>query len=112
MDCIYISSNYTNVTSLRASLIEKEKTMKIEIKLPKPNDNTTEANLIAWHVTVDDVVISDQLLCELEMTGKASYELELPMEDIEGSYKVTELCFDVGDTIQVGETILILEKID
>ncbi|WP_372708309.1 dihydrolipoamide acetyltransferase family protein, partial [Brevundimonas sp.] len=65
-------------------------------KLPDVGEGTAEAELVAWHVAVGDVVAEDQLLAEV-MTDKATVELTSPV-----SGTVVALHGDAGQQIAVG----------
>jgi len=65
-------------------------------KLPDVGEGTAEAELVAWHVAVGDMVEEDQLLAEV-MTDKATVELTSPV-----SGKVAALFGQPGQQIPVG----------
>ncbi len=75
---------------------EQASTGNYVFKLPDVGEGTAEAELVAWHVKVGDVVEEDQLLAEV-MTDKATVELTSPV-----SGKVTALHGDAGQQVPVG----------
>ncbi|CAN5235561.1 dihydrolipoamide acetyltransferase family protein [soil metagenome] len=65
-------------------------------KLPDVGEGTAEAELVAWHVAVGDMVEEDQLLAEV-MTDKATVELTSPVSGI-----VSALFGQPGQQVPVG----------
>ena len=47
-------------------------------KLPDVGEGTAEAELVAWHVKVGDMVAEDQIIADI-MTDKATVELTSPV---------------------------------
>ena len=47
-------------------------------KLPDVGEGTAEAEIVAWHVKVGDMVAEDQQLADM-MTDKATVEMESPV---------------------------------
>ena len=47
-------------------------------KLPDVGEGTAEAELVAWHVKVGDVVAEDQIVADV-MTDKATVEITSPV---------------------------------
>ncbi|WP_296166306.1 2-oxo acid dehydrogenase subunit E2 [uncultured Brevundimonas sp.] len=72
-------------------------------KLPDVGEGTAEAELVAWHVKVGDVVEEDQLLVDV-MTDKATVELTSPVAG-----KVTALHGEPGVMSAVGSAIVEFE---
>lgn len=71
-----------------------------QFKLPDVGEGLTEAEILAWHVAVGDVVSVNDTLVEVE-TAKASVELPSPYAGI-----VTALHVREGDTVEVGTPII------
>jgi len=72
-------------------------------KLPDVGEGTAEAELVAWHVKVGDVVEEDQLLVDV-MTDKATVELTSPV-----SGKVIALHGEPGVQSAVGSALVEFE---
>jgi len=72
-------------------------------KLPDVGEGTAEAELVAWHVKVGDMVEEDQLLVDV-MTDKATVELTSPV-----SGKVTALHGEPGVQSAVGSALVEFE---
>jgi pyruvate dehydrogenase E2 component (dihydrolipoamide acetyltransferase) len=75
-----------------------------EVVLPELGENVESAEVSAVLVAVGDLIRRDQPLIEVE-TEKASLEVPAPAEG-----RVTEVRVDTGDTIDVGQVILVLES--
>jgi pyruvate dehydrogenase E2 component (dihydrolipoamide acetyltransferase) len=71
-----------------------------EFLLPDLGEGLTEAEIIAWHVAVGDVVAVDQVVCEVE-TAKASVEVPCPYAG-----EVVSLHGAVGDVVDVGKPLI------
>ncbi len=69
--------------SLTHSLLEPlfGRNMAIEIRLPKLDESTTEADLLSWLVKSGDTVERGDVIAELE-TDKATVELEAPASGV------------------------------
>jgi 2-oxoisovalerate dehydrogenase E2 component (dihydrolipoyl transacylase) len=65
-------------------------------RLPDIGEGTAEAELVAWHVAVGDMVEEDQPLADV-MTDKATVEITSPV-----SGRITRLHGDVGQAIAIG----------
>ncbi|MEG1453662.1 2-oxo acid dehydrogenase subunit E2 [Brevundimonas sp.] len=65
-------------------------------KLPDVGEGTAEAELVAWHIKVGDVVEEDQIVAEV-MTDKATVELTSPVTG-----KVVQLHGEAGQALPVG----------
>ncbi|SDD18635.1 2-oxoisovalerate dehydrogenase E2 component (dihydrolipoyl transacylase) [Sphingomonas sp. YR710] len=72
-------------------------------KLPDIGEGIAEAEVVAWHVKVGDVVEEDDALCDL-MTDKATVEMTAPV-----SGKVTQIAGEVGDLVAVGSVLAVFE---
>ena len=71
-----------------------------EYKLPDVGEGLTEAEIVAWHVKVGDVVEINQIVVEIE-TAKSIVELPSPYAG-----EVTAIMVEVGETIPVGTPII------
>jgi 2-oxoisovalerate dehydrogenase E2 component (dihydrolipoyl transacylase) len=72
-------------------------------KLPDVGEGTAEAEIVAWHVSVGDVVEEDQNLVDV-MTDKATVEMTAPV-----SGKVTALHGEPGAMAPVGAPLVEFE---
>ncbi len=72
-------------------------------KLPDIGEGTAEAELVAWHVVVGDVIEEDQLVADV-MTDKATVELTSPVAG-----RVSSLHGEVGQMSQVGSPLIIFD---
>ena len=64
---------------------------RVEFKLPDIGEGIAEAEIVAWHVSVGDMVAEDQPLADM-MTDKATVEMESPTAG-----RVVEVAGQVGD---------------
>ncbi len=72
-------------------------------KLPDVGEGTAEAEIVAWHVAVGDMINEDQHLVDV-MTDKATVEMTSPV-----SGKVLEMHGEPGSMAPVGAPLVILE---
>ena len=72
--------------------------------LPDLGEGLTEAELVAWHVDVGDVVTLNQVLGEVE-TEKAVVELPSPFAGT-----VVELLVSAGETVRVGAPLITIDS--
>jgi 2-oxoisovalerate dehydrogenase E2 component (dihydrolipoyl transacylase) len=72
-------------------------------KLPDVGEGTAEAEIVAWHVKVGDVITEDQNLVDV-MTDKATVEMTSPV-----SGKVTAIHGEPGEMAPVGAPLVELE---
>jgi len=72
-------------------------------KLPDVGEGTAEAEIVAWHVKVGDVITEDQNLVDV-MTDKATVEMTSPV-----SGKVIALHGEPGEMAPVGAPLVQLE---
>ena len=72
-------------------------------KLPDVGEGTAEAELVAWHVRVGDVVAEDQVIADI-MTDKATVELTSPVAG-----KVLAAHGEVGQQLAVGSPLVEFE---
>ncbi len=76
---------------------------KFEFKLPDIGEGVTEGEIVSWLVKVGDAVTEDQEMVEV-MTDKATVTIGAPKAGT-----VAELKGAVGDTIPVGQTLVVLD---
>ncbi|WP_135213211.1 dihydrolipoamide acetyltransferase family protein [Vitreimonas flagellata] len=72
-------------------------------KLPDVGEGTAEAEIVAWHVRVGDMVKEDAPLVDV-MTDKATVEMTAPV-----SGKIVEINGEPGDMAAVGSAIVVFE---
>ena len=76
---------------------------KFTFNLPDIGEGIAEAEIVAWHVSVGDMVEEDQQIADM-MTDKATVEMESPVAG-----KVIEIAGEVGDTISIGSMLVTIE---
>ena len=76
---------------------------RYEFKLPDIGEGIAEAEIVAWHVKIGDVIEEDQQLADM-MTDKATVEMESPVAG-----KVLEVAGEVGDMIPIGSVLVVIE---
>jgi 2-oxoisovalerate dehydrogenase E2 component (dihydrolipoyl transacylase) len=76
---------------------------RYEFKLPDIGEGIAEAEIVAWHVKVGDMVKEDQQLADM-MTDKATVEMESPVAG-----RVVEVAGEVGDQIPIGSVLVVFE---
>ncbi len=74
-------------------------------KLPDIGEGVVEAELVAWHVQVGDVVVEDQPLAEV-MTDKATVEMTSPVAGT-----IVSLHGETGDLAPVGAPLAVIETL-
>jgi 2-oxoisovalerate dehydrogenase E2 component (dihydrolipoyl transacylase) len=79
---------------------------KFVFNLPDVGEGVAEAEIVAWHVAVGDVVEEDQPLADV-MTDKATVEMESPVAGI-----VTKLAGEPGDVMAIGSMLIEIETAD
>jgi pyruvate dehydrogenase E2 component (dihydrolipoyllysine-residue acetyltransferase) len=77
--------------------------MPFEFKLPDIGEGVVEGEVVRWLVKEGDVLKEDQPMVEV-MTDKATVEIPTPRAG-----KVARLCFQVGDKVPVGATMIVLD---
>jgi pyruvate dehydrogenase E2 component (dihydrolipoamide acetyltransferase) len=77
-----------------------------EVQLPQLGESVTEGIVTRWLVEVGDEVTVDQPIVEIS-TDKVDTEIPSPVAGT-----VTELRFDVDDTVEVGQTLAVIEAAD
>jgi 2-oxoisovalerate dehydrogenase E2 component (dihydrolipoyl transacylase) len=76
---------------------------KFTFRLPDIGEGIAEAEIVAWHVKVGDLVEEDGKLADL-MTDKATVEMESPVAG-----KVLEVAGETGDVIAIGSPLVVIE---
>ncbi|WP_419825939.1 dihydrolipoamide acetyltransferase family protein [Sphingomonas sp.] len=76
---------------------------RIPFRLPDIGEGIAEAEIVAWHVAVGDMVEEDQPVADM-MTDKATVEMASPV-----SGRIVELAGAVGDQIAIGSTLALFE---
>jgi len=72
-------------------------------RLPDIGEGIAEAEIVAWHVKVGDIVEEDGRLADM-MTDKATVEMESPV-----SGRVIEVAGAEGDVVAIGAPLVIIE---
>jgi 2-oxoisovalerate dehydrogenase E2 component (dihydrolipoyl transacylase) len=72
-------------------------------RLPDIGEGIAQAEIVAWHVKVGDHIEEDAPLADV-MTDKATVDMESPV-----SGTVVELAGEVGDSIAIGSTLVVIE---
>ena len=76
---------------------------RYSFKLPDIGEGIAEAEIVAWHVKVGDVIAEDDPLCDM-MTDKATVEMTAPVAG-----RVVEVAGEVGDQIAIGSVLAVFE---
>jgi 2-oxoisovalerate dehydrogenase E2 component (dihydrolipoyl transacylase) len=76
---------------------------KFTFNLPDIGEGIAEAEIVAWHVKVGDIISEDQPLADM-MTDKATVEMESPVSGV-----VTKVAGDAGDVIAIGAMLVEIE---
>jgi 2-oxoisovalerate dehydrogenase E2 component (dihydrolipoyl transacylase) len=76
---------------------------KFTFNLPDIGEGIAEAEIVAWHVKVGDIISEDQPLADM-MTDKATVEMESPVSGV-----VIKVAGDVGDVIAIGAMLVEIE---
>jgi 2-oxoisovalerate dehydrogenase E2 component (dihydrolipoyl transacylase) len=71
--------------------------------MPDLGEGTVEAEVVAWHIKVGDMVQEDQVMAEV-MTDKAAVEVPAPV-----SGKVVTINGQPGDMVRVGSELVVFE---
>ena len=72
-------------------------------RLPDIGEGIAEAEIVAWHVAVGDVISEDQPVADM-MTDKATVEMESPVSGV-----VIELAGAAGDRVAIGAALIVVE---
>jgi 2-oxoisovalerate dehydrogenase E2 component (dihydrolipoyl transacylase) len=76
---------------------------RFTFRLPDIGEGIAEAEIVAWHVAVGDLVSEDGRLADV-MTDKATVEMESPVTG-----RVVEVAGEVGDRIAIGSPLVVIE---
>ncbi|MFM9978363.1 MAG: dihydrolipoamide acetyltransferase family protein [Sphingomonadaceae bacterium] len=76
---------------------------RFAFRLPDIGEGIAEAEIVAWHVKVGDMIAEDDNLADM-MTDKATVEMESPVSGV-----VVELAGAVGDMVAIGSTLAVIE---
>ena len=76
---------------------------RFTFRLPDIGEGIAEAEIVAWHVAVGDMVTEDGRIADV-MTDKATVEMESPV-----SGRVIEVAGEVGDRIAIGSPLVVIE---
>ena len=76
---------------------------KFIFNLPDVGEGVAEAEIVAWHVKVGDVIEEDQPIADV-MTDKATVEMESPVAGV-----VTKLAGEPGDVMAIGSMLVEIE---
>jgi 2-oxoisovalerate dehydrogenase E2 component (dihydrolipoyl transacylase) len=76
---------------------------RYSFKLPDIGEGIAEAEIVAWHVKIGDVVAEDDPLCDM-MTDKATVEMTAPVAG-----KIVEVAGEIGDQIAIGSVLAVFE---
>lgn len=77
--------------------------MIFELKMPQWGMNMTEGTITAWLKTIGDHVAAGEPIVEIE-SAKSNNSLESTVSGI-----ITEILFEVDDTVAVQTTIALIE---
>lgn len=72
-------------------------------RLPDIGEGIAEAEIVAWHVKVGDMVEEDGRLADM-MTDKATVEMESPVTG-----RIISVAGDVGDVVAIGSPLVVIE---
>lgn len=76
---------------------------RFEFRLPDIGEGVHEGEVVAWHVTQGAVVREDEPMVEV-MTDKATVNIMVPTSGV-----VERLCARVGETMRVGDVLIVIE---
>jgi len=76
---------------------------KLELILPKMGESVAEATITSWLKQVGDPIEADEAVLEIA-TDKVDSEVPAPEDGV-----LTEILFQEGDVVQVGEVIAVME---
>jgi pyruvate dehydrogenase E2 component (dihydrolipoamide acetyltransferase) len=77
---------------------------RLDFRLPDIGEGVTEGEIVEWFVRPGDTVAEDDPMVEV-MTDKATVNIGAPCDAT-----VAELRFEVGETAEVGQVILVLDS--
>lgn len=76
---------------------------RFTFRLPDIGEGIAEAEIVAWHVKLGDMVEEDDRIADM-MTDKATVEMESPV-----SGKIVEVAGGEGDMIAIGSALVVIE---
>ena len=76
---------------------------RFTFRLPDIGEGIAEAEIVAWHVAVGDMIAEDGPIADV-MTDKATVEMESPVAG-----RVVEIAGEVGDRIAIGSALVVIE---
>jgi 2-oxoisovalerate dehydrogenase E2 component (dihydrolipoyl transacylase) len=76
---------------------------RFTFNLPDIGEGIAEAEIVAWHVKVGDMVEEDDRLADM-MTDKATVEMESPVAG-----RIVEVAGEEGDVIAIGSRLVVIE---
>ncbi|MEP2989141.1 MAG: dihydrolipoamide acetyltransferase family protein [Parasphingorhabdus sp.] len=76
---------------------------KYTFNLPDIGEGIAEAEIVAWHIVVGDMVEEDDQIADV-MTDKATVEMEAPV-----SGKIVAIAGEAGDVIAIGSMLVEIE---
>jgi len=76
---------------------------RYSFKLPDIGEGIAEAEIVAWHVKLGEMIAEDDPLCDM-MTDKATVEMTAPVAG-----KIVEVAGEVGDQIAIGSVLAVFE---
>jgi 2-oxoisovalerate dehydrogenase E2 component (dihydrolipoyl transacylase) len=76
---------------------------KYTFNLPDIGEGIAEAEIVAWHIAVGDMVEEDDQIADV-MTDKATVEMEAPV-----SGKIVAVAGEAGDVISIGSMLVEIE---
>ncbi|HSJ77631.1 MAG TPA: biotin/lipoyl-containing protein, partial [Erythrobacter sp.] len=78
--------------------------MATEIKVPALGESVTEGTIAEWLKQPGEAVAADEAICSLE-TDKVAVDVPSPVAGIMSEHRVA-----VGDTVEVGAVIAVIEE--
>src|SRR3546814_280398 len=76
---------------------------RFTFNLPDIGEGISEAEIVNWHVAVDDIVKEDQPIADM-MTDKATVEMESPVAG-----KIVAIGGEIGDRVPIGSMLVEIE---
>ncbi|WP_225010227.1 dihydrolipoamide acetyltransferase family protein [Novosphingobium percolationis] len=76
---------------------------KFTFRLPDIGEGIAEAEIVAWHVKVGDMVEEDGRIADM-MTDKATVEMESPVTG-----RIISVAGEVGDVVAIGSPLVVIE---
>ncbi|MCB9666572.1 MAG: 2-oxo acid dehydrogenase subunit E2 [Myxococcales bacterium] len=77
--------------------------MRFEFRMPDIGEGVSEGEIVQWHVTAGDTVSEEDPMVEVT-TDKATVTIDVPRAGI-----VADLCAKVGDIVNVGTVIAVID---